>query len=86
MPERDIMARVAVLEANKEAVNTAIISMSGDIREIRDVMIGANLADLPRRVSDLEKNKWIGHGVSATLGGSFGLGIFKILSLIGVFK
>lgn len=85
------MTRVSILETKEmfsqkhiQALHETYVRTSEDIREMRDVIIGSNLADLPKRVENLEKSRWIGHGVAGSIGGGVGITIMKVLGFIGM--
>jgi len=77
--------RIAVLESENVYIKRQLETIVNNTQEIRDIIIGVNLPELQKRVTDLEKNRWIGHGVAGTIGGGAGLGIAKFLTYIGVF-
>jgi len=86
-----MMSRVSVLEEkdryhekHRENVDAAIVAMSKDIREIRDVLIESNPIELSKRIAALEKSRWIAQGVAGSIGGAIGFVIAKLGVLLGV--
>lgn len=87
------MARVAVLEANDrhtqrkldEMVETNK-SMAANVQDIRDAVLSANLTELPKRVANLEKSRWISYGASGGIGGGTVYFLMKVLATLGIIK
>lgn len=74
MIDHTYMSRVSILEANdqhnqkhRDSVDKAVVDISKDIRDIRDVIIGSNLSELPKRISNLERWQWIRTGAVSIL-------------------
>lgn len=87
------MSRIVALETNErhterrmDAMASTFASMSDNLQDIRDAVLSANLSELPKRVANLEKSRWISYGASGGAGGGAMLILIKMLSALGVLK